>query len=558
MANRLISRYFDSENPATHILHRPTFVKQYDRHWQNPQESSVAWLGMCFAMMCLALQSYHRAGEEPPEYRDKSWQVSLSYLEWTTHCMVHVDYTQPVNFMIETLCFYLQAEHARSRDTETSVWILSAIIMRLAMRMGLHRDSKPYKSVSPYQGEMRRRIWNFIHSADILLSFQCGMPCMVNSADTDTELPRNLYDEEFEENSMELPPARPLTQNTPMSFMIVNGSLTFVLGKILEESNRLASTPYEVIMKLDEDLREVRNDIPQNLRLKSMEDSALDSASLIMQCFTIDLIYNKSQLILHRKFLSRSRDNPRFAYSRRTCVEACMEMLRHQIALHTECQPRGRLHSISWSVTSSIVMADFFLAAMIICLDLYHTAQAESKGQTSDEMYTWAAERRDAMFTGVEHVVAIWESMRDQSMEAYKASTALRVMLDKLKNQEALRQQLNQNISFVQINNGVAPDGQVAPEHSAAMTLGMMSSGGLTPEAMSMFDRGYQVQGAAQRGAMNNQAIAGAEQMGATMPQQGDPFANLFGPMNGFQGIEMSPANIDWVREKSLENLWTS
>src|SRR6202012_5592028 len=61
-ADRLIARYFNAYDPSVHIIHGPSFQKQYDRHWQSPHETPAVWIGLCFAMMTLALQSYHRAG----------------------------------------------------------------------------------------------------------------------------------------------------------------------------------------------------------------------------------------------------------------------------------------------------------------------------------------------------------------------------------------------------------------------------------------------------------------------------------------------------------------
>lgn len=556
VANQLINRYFETENPSAHIIHRPVFCKQYDQYWQAPQQTSVVWIGQCYAMMCLALQSYHRAGDEPADYRGRSWEHSLSYLEWTTQCLVHTDFTQPISFMVETLCLYLQAEHARSKDSETGVWILAGIVVRLAMRIGLHRDPEPYQAISPFQGEMRRRIWNFIRSADVLLSHQCGMPSLIKTIDCDTALPTNIGDDEFDDNTALLPPARPLSETTPMSFMIITCHLTFTLGKILEDSSALQAMSYETAMKLDNDLREVRTHIPSHLQMKTREETSLDSASLIMQRYQLELLYLKSQTSLHRKFISASRTNTRYAYSRRTCVDACLSMLKHQIALHKECQPGGRLHSIPWSVTSVLAQHDFLLAAMIICLDLYHTAQAETKGQQMDEMYSWSLERRDEMLASIEQVVRIWEGLRDQSMEALKASTILSVMLDKLRSHTALRAQLSKNFSFVSQGGGVAPDQNLTQDHSAAIALGMMSSG-MTPETMSgMYGQGYQQQQQQQqRTGLTPQPTSSQEQQQqqqqqpglATQPAPVDGFANLFSGMGTFPGFDQAQGNWDWV-----------
>ena len=558
IADSLITRYFATENPGIRILHGPTFRKEYEQHWMNPNETSIVWIGMCFAMMSMALQSYHRAGDEPPEYGGTSREMAGNFSELTAQCLISADFTQPVTYMIEALVFYSQAEYSRRRDVETGLWMLSGIITRLAMRMGMHRDSKPYASLSSFRGEMRRRIWAAIRSFDILLSFQCGLPNMVTSSDSDTALPTNLYDEEFDTDINVLPPPRPASEPTPMSFMISHTRLALILGKIQEHSVTLAVPSYEATMELDGELREAYAQIPEHLRLECSSESSLDPANLVMQRFTLDLAFQKCLCVLHRKFLARARKDLRYSYSRRSCLDSCLRMLEHQSTLYTECQPGGRLRSVTWNVTTSLTTHDFLLAAMIVCLDLYFTAQAEAEGKTTDDMYKWALERRDAMFGAIERAVLIWETLKDQSMEAYKASAVLKVMLDKLKNHQVLRQQLHNNFSFSSSANGVAADGHVAPEHSAAMTLGMMSTG-MTPDAMGMYDRGYMPQ--------QTQTTTGLTPQTASDPPQsvrgssvmtpmagGTPFSNLFGPnFGGFEGFDLPPTGLDWVSPCPLE-----
>lgn len=501
-------------------------------------------MGMCFAMMCLALQSFHNAGDEPPEYRGKAREAALLYSEWTAQCLVLADYTQPLNYMIETLIFYLQCEMGRIKDAETGIWILSGIVTRLAMRQGMHRDSKPYTALSAFQGEMRRRKWGVIRSTDTMLSFQSGLPSMVKSCDYDTALPSNIWDEEFDENTKVLPPSRPCNEITQVSYMIANHSLSMVLGRILEQTQSLKMLPYDETMKLDAELRDTRARIPEHFQLLPRNESNIEASDTLMERYVLDLLYNKSQCILHRRYLSKMKESHRFAYSQRTCIDACVQMLDHQSTLHNECQPGGRLRAITWSPFTTLTMHDYLLAAMIVCLHLYRIAQAEADGHTTSEIYQWALERREDLLMVIERAVGIWEELRDQSIEAYKASTVLNVMLEKLKNHQSLRQQLKGNFSFEQSSDGPASDGHVAPEHSAAMTLGMMSTGGMHPDRIGMFDRAYLQP---PRTGLTPQPPDHYIPLGHQIDGM-SPFANTFGTSFGpFHGMDLQNANFDWV-----------
>lgn len=553
-ADILVARYFNTYDPGIHIIHGPTFQKQYDKHWLNPNESPVIWLGMVFAMMCIALQSYTRAGDEPPEYKGKSWAMSTDYRTLTAQCLLAADITSPITNMLETLILHVYADYARSRDSEPGILVSTSIVVRLAMRMGLHRDAGPYPGITTFQAEMRRRVWAAVRSLDLLFSAQAGLPPIVRPRDTNTEVPRNIYDDELYEDMKVLPPSRPEEEATPTLFLINRTRLIYKLGEAVELTESLTCSSYEEVLKSDTQARELHDKIAPHLKIRPMDESARDPSTLIMQRFTLDLLYLKIICVLHRKFLAASRSNSRFTYSRRACIDASMIMLQHQATLHRECQPGGRLRNVKWFI-SSLTTVDFLLAAMIVCSDLYHTARSERQGRAPPaDMYFWSDERRNEMLDAIETAVGIWDGLREHSMEAYKAHATLSVMLQQLKEHHATRQAQQSFSSASSAFPATSPmdDANVAPEHSAAMTLGMLSTGGLTPNSANMFETRYPASMANLLNDAVPQQPAGLTPNygGATSGQENapSPFSNLFGASLGLQNMDLpSTDNIDWV-----------
>ncbi|QIW98198.1 hypothetical protein AMS68_003716 [Peltaster fructicola] len=572
-SDRLIARYFNAYDPSVHVIHGPSFQTQYDAHWNDPNATSVAWLGMCFAMMTLALQSYHRAGDEPPEYKDRSIELSHEYRRLTAQCIMMSDMTQPIALILETLILHIQAEYGRSRDAEPGVLLMTSLCVRLAMRMGYHRDPGPHPQVTPFQGEIRRRVWAFVRKTDLLISFQFGMPCMIRSDQTDTQLPRNLYDDELHEDMKALPPSRPAFQATPMTYMIAKSNITYLFGRIVERVQSITDPPsYEETMRFDRELREVRSMHPQLLQMRSFNESARDPANLIMQRIGLELVYLRSLFVLHRRFIARGRDVPRYAYSRRTCIDASMEMLSHQATLHEESLEHGRLRSVKWYI-SSLTTHDFLLAAGLVCLDLYHVSQAERRARRqggsqpqsplSTELY--AEDRKQAMIAAVDHCIAIWETIKDASMEAYKASSMLKILLEKIK--RAFTQvddsQAQQTASQDNSSSGwgilpfqrslITRSEDLAPEQSAAMTLGLLS-GTMSPgPGFGMAATEKMNFPAGMAGILNDPM---PERTGLTpnfpgeMPGSGltggaSPFG-MFGVNSGFTGLEALGNDVDW------------
>ena len=330
---------------------------------------------------------------------------------------------------------------------------------------------------------------------DVVFSHQVSLPSMIYEHDCDTELPHNIFDEEFGPDTKVLPPSRPVAEPTPISYMISKVKLCLELGNILQATSRVRNqVHYDEILKFDARLREVRAELPPHLKLLPLEGSH-DPLTLIIARFNIDILYLKIMCLLHRKYLARSRHNARYAHSRRSAIEASLETLRHLATLHRESQPNGRLRSIKWFVTS-IATKDFLLPAMLIVLDLHFDNMAEKSGerQDSQSLYFWTPEQRMEMISSLELTRDIWKGLADGSMEAVKASNILDIMLQKIKSptSSSLSNPMPAKQPEVPIKVGMFGfDGSspMQPEHSAAVTLGMLSGGaGAAPNAAAPFD----------------------------------------------------------------------
>lgn len=245
---------------------------------------------MVFAIMRLGLIFLHRDDHEPPELRGRALDTAATYRNAMAQCLMLADYTKPHRYLIETMVLHVLAEIYQNRDGETSVWVLVGVVVRLAMRMGYHRDSKMFPDISVFQGEMRRRVWAFIRQADLLSSYQVGLPGMIRPTDNDTDLPRNLYEEDFDENSTELPPERPFNEPTPISYSITKSRLCSVFGRVLEYSQKIKGTSYEEIMDIDSELRRACETIPSHLRVRPMSECQNDAPALIVCRFGVSNI----------------------------------------------------------------------------------------------------------------------------------------------------------------------------------------------------------------------------------------------------------------------------
>lgn len=384
---------------------------------------------------------------------------------------------------------------------------------------------------------------------------------MIYDHDCDTQLPHNIFDEEFGPDTKVLPPSRPNTEPTPISYMVAKVKLCLELGNILQATNRVGKqVSYDEILKFDARLRELKQELPPHLKMQNLEGSH-DPLTLIVARFNVDILYQRILCILHRKYLARSRHNPRYSHSRRAAIEAALEMLRHLTNLHRESQPNGRLRSIKWYV-ASIATKEFLLPSMLVLLDLHFDKQAEAAGQrqASQSQYFWTPEQRMEMIRSLKTTRDIWEGLTDGSMEAVKAYNIINVMLDKIQSpapESRISAPAGVPVPSVIIRDDLFSNmggTQMEPERSAAMTLGLMS-GGLTPNTAAVLGGVVQSPGGTAYPPLDLSAPPTGEGTGMTPDFSGDlglnpgsPFSSVFGSLSS--GMDVGQ-NFDWVSEQT-------
>lgn len=571
----LCSRYFNSMDNAVSIIHSPTFQQQLKQHWQDPSKTPIMWLGMLYSILCLAMLSYHKVGDEPPEWKGRSLEMAAEFRLRTVQCLIKADYTKPTEYTLETMVLYVFGENSTRWDADLGLWMVVSLIIRIAFRMGYHRDAKWFPSITPFQAEMRRRTWALIRMSDIMFSHQVSLPNMIYEHDCDTQLPTNIHDDEFNVDSKVLPPARPSTEPTPIAYMIAKARLCNEAGNVLQATHSVRRhVTYDEVIRFDAKLRQIKNDLPPHLKLTPLEGSH-DPVTLILARFNLDNLYLKILCLLHRRYLPRARHNPRYAHSRRTAIEASMQALDHLATLHRESQGYGRLRSVGWFI-KTIATKDFVLPAMLVILDLHYDnmARQQSTGESNPCLYT--EEERNNMIQKLEHTKSIWVTMADTSMEAFKAHKVLEIMLQKINDPADVKVDVK-----APINSAPEPMADLAVgsmDPTMSMPANMMSPGampefnggmdpfaainpssfmgmdfnGIGPSTNSSFSgEGYPPQGAPSpmtmfsMGGMNGQAPDVGQNFDWTMFENYTQMAN-WGPDQSFQvygnvGDESSP-----------------
>ena len=333
-----------------------------------------------------------------------------------------------------SLDFYVALiEYADEKDGDMGSYLLSGHLVRLALQQGLHRDPSQHENISVFEAEMRRRIWKSIVQLDLLACVRIGLPKSLRYSESDTREPRNLYDEELYEDMKELPPSRPLTEPTPMSYSISKGRIMTCYGRIVEFLHQLVAQPYEEVLRLDSELMAAREKLPPRLQLRAIEDMRNDPPSLIMERCIIQQFYHKAICLLHRKYWrsSPTDSDGSFFYSLKVSLGSAMALLNLQELMHRASQPGGPLKSMKW-YHFAITNHDFLLAPMIVCLDLMNIQINRQNAKHTPKSHSCLVMEIEKL-NAVEKSRTIWSEVVNDCKDAKRAVNILDSVLGKLK-----------------------------------------------------------------------------------------------------------------------------
>ncbi|KIH88702.1 hypothetical protein SPBR_06634 [Sporothrix brasiliensis 5110] len=433
VCDRLISHYFRVGHSVLPILHPIEFQKEYATFWEAPIQAPPLWIALLFSVLAVSAGLHlmaHTGSNDvdtdtpsPDAMADKARQnlVLGHYADVDAHSL------EAMILLLQSHYFYVADYRPRGAATASNVWYLIGMVIRLAVRRGYHRDPSKLQAarLSPFAGEMRRRIWVAIVQVDALTSFQVGLPSMIPMADCDTALPRNLEFTDLRPDMTELPPSRPVSDNTTILYTIVKSSVMACFQAVVAHTRSLAPRPHEDTRALDARLRRAYAELPAHFQYRPLAASLIDSPPIIMSRMTIEMLYLKSLIVLHRNYIpqyykqssssSTTMSTTSFvSTSRQACLDAACTVLDCQAELTAATQHGGILHDARWMI-SALTVNDFILAAIVLCLDM--TLASKHTQRTDDGHNRRLAALRTAH--------AIWVAPSAQFPEARIAADAL-------------------------------------------------------------------------------------------------------------------------------------
>jgi hypothetical protein len=407
------------------------------------------WLALLYAVLAIGARFIpsNTVTHTSPFTNDPMHTARMNfYREKVVQALILANYTKCPPYTVEACLVYFGSEFARSSDAQFSMWVLIGMIIRVALRMGYHREPSKFANISVFHAELRRRTWLVILSIDLVSSSQVGLPRMIQPFMYDTQEPRNVAEDALFEGMTALPPSLPEIELTPLLYSIVTTRVRTVHARVMDLMNATSQPPYREIMNLDAVLRHVYDKLPDSCKAMATEEFDLAADPSSLRRLYLGLSFLKAELMLHRPYHLPGRTDARYEYSRRVCLNAASEMLEFQQKLDAEIQPGGKLWSPGWQIftmswyMSSVVAQDFLLATTVLILDLDEdltaAAPANSGAATSGLKLDRGPPTRERIIELLIDAQKIWNKASRRSHEARKVAEAIRLVLSKVDSSE--------------------------------------------------------------------------------------------------------------------------
>ncbi|OJJ72222.1 hypothetical protein ASPBRDRAFT_30554 [Aspergillus brasiliensis CBS 101740] len=212
---RLWQVYQDNVAPLLAVLHIPSveIMVREESENINPDPSREALiLAVCFAAIVTISpdQCLNLVGMDC----EKAIQ---RYQHAVDQALVRANFIKSQNIsVLQAAVIFLLC--LRWRGDARLVWAAAAVVVRVAQGQGVHRDGEGL-GLSPFDTEMRRRLWWHICVLDMVCSEEQGTDTQIQPGMFDTRLPHNIDEKDLIPSMTELPPEK--TGATDITLLIV-------------------------------------------------------------------------------------------------------------------------------------------------------------------------------------------------------------------------------------------------------------------------------------------------------------------------------------------------
>ncbi|KIX03869.1 uncharacterized protein Z518_07422 [Rhinocladiella mackenziei CBS 650.93] len=251
----ILDVFSENVNFFYHIVHMPSITKMVrDLRGSGTTHLTPSNKALMFSIYYAAIISMDE-DDIMTNFGSSKSDLSLKYRLGLEHALAQADFlNSPDIVLVQALAIFLFL--ARRHDSPRFVYMMTGLAIRMAQYLGLQRDGDNFKHLTPFEIDMRRRVWWAVVVLDLRSAEDQGTDMTIPNGSFDTKMPLNINDVDIDPESEQMPAERHgLTDRSfTRTFIEINNIMrqmtaTAVLGNTsaasLEDQSRLLNDIYE-------------------------------------------------------------------------------------------------------------------------------------------------------------------------------------------------------------------------------------------------------------------------------------------------------------------------
>ena len=369
ICDQMVKVYHENFEKTLRILHIPSFLRQYEQFFNEPNHEwfqTSAFLPQLTAVLILvsSFEGRNDTADNLYEYLD---HTALSLVRSWLQKLGRKQRSEIATLQVETLVLLIRQIQLAPR---AELWRESGNLVRSAMVMGLHIDASQSTSLSPFQNQLRRRLWTTIAELDLQISIVAGMPTMVSQVDFEALSPANFNDSDFDTSTDVLPLPKPLNEWTDtLASVTLASSLSHRINVMGIASAGRHDTDLSEILSHGQKLEKCLQQLPSTLKHGASEDA--DAPSILFNRMLVDIYMRRPLIALYRHILmgqNHDQEDTVVCEIREACLESSLSILSLQDYFHPAVVDPGDCNTTTyWNIFQILCKNDILLAALNVC-----------------------------------------------------------------------------------------------------------------------------------------------------------------------------------------------
>ncbi|SPO04277.1 uncharacterized protein DNG_06960 [Cephalotrichum gorgonifer] len=339
-SDTLVTVYLDTFEQLHRIVHIPTFRRQYANFWEPPETRPAGARRAAFTALVLSIMSISCCLYSHPtiQFIGMMSDNHTSAVKWVTAVddwltRQSQKHRKLIHYQIACLLYLGKRVNTIKKKR---FWTGAGALIQDGISLGLHRDTRHMAGkMSAYNQEMRRRIWATVQELDMQASFDFGLPTLLSQVHYDVSAPSNLDDNEFDEDTAEVPPSRPPEVYTFSSYQHMSRQS---LALRLELSRILYGPPgqadYDDIVRYTNDLMREIDALPS----WDQDSGGPHNSKKPILAYTLLHIQLRQYILpLHQQYVKPGTQGTRYQYSENVSYNAARDI----VLLHDKLYEQG-------------------------------------------------------------------------------------------------------------------------------------------------------------------------------------------------------------------------